>query len=421
MARRRIAKKDTPPDNTPSSPASLPFPLPDNAEEMSESDLFEMLSGMLGGGPGGMLPMLPFSLPDNPPAPKQPPYTAPTRAEWEALYKAGVAFRDVSPWMVLEENDLFGVRDPETDETYYCCVLGGGGELSGLNVYRGSKGLAGHWKIQGQMDPEEIDADPAAAMLLQDCLTASFVDREELTDNDAAVIKELGLRFRGKGAWPQFMSYLPGFFPWQVSGPEARVLTVALEQAVTVMRAVQKDEDYLLPPAPNGHYLVRVRENGAWTERYERPAPYAPVPLTPAPVDTARVSRLKESLPRADGWAEADHFYLPMPMFEADGTRPFMPLAVLIADHGSGAILTMDFIEPDAVAERLPERLLDAIEKAGSLPARLLVAREETFACLEPTARELGIELLFIGGLDAVEQARAGLFGFLMSGMPDME
>jgi hypothetical protein len=419
MARRRIAKKDNPPDNSSPLPFSLPFSLPDNADEMTESDLFEMLSGMLGGGPGGM-PTLPFSLPDNPPSPKQPPYTAPTRAEWEALYKAGVAFRDVSPWMVMEENDLFGVRDPETGETYYCCVLGAGGELLGLNVYRGSKGLAGHWMIQGQMDPESIDEDPASAMLLQDCVTASFVDREELLENDVALIKELGLRFRGKGAWPQFMSYVPGFFPWQVSGPEARVLTIALTQAVAVMRAVQKDEEYLLPPAPTGHYLVRVQENGEWTERYERPAPYIATTVTPAPVDKDRIAQLKE-LSKTDGWAEFDHFYLPMPTFEDERTRPFMPLGVLIADHSSGTVLTMDFIEPDAIAERLPERLLDTIEKAEALPSRILVAREETFTCLEPTANALNIELFLIAELEAVEQAKAGIFSFLMAGMAPME
>lgn len=420
MARRRISKKDNPPDNSSPLPFSLPFSLPDNAEELNESDLFEMLSGMLGGGPGGMMPPLPFSLPDNPPAPKQPPYTAPTRAEWEALYKAGVAFRDASPWLVLEENDLFGVRDPETGDMYYCCILGGGEELTGLNVYRGSRGLVGHWKIQGQMDPDMIEEDPASAMLLQDCITASFVDREELMENDVAVIKELGLRFRGKGAWPQFMSYVPGFFPWQVSGPEARVLTLALSQAVTVMREVQKDEDYLLPPAPTGHYLVRLQENGEWTERYERPVPYTPPSVTPAPVDAERIARLKE-LPETDGWAEFDHFYLPMPTFEDEKTRPFMPLGVVIADHSSSTVLTLDFIEPDAIAERLPERLMDAIEKAEALPARILAAREETFICLEPTANSLGIELFLIAELPAVEQAKAGMFSFLMAGMAPME
>jgi hypothetical protein len=426
MARRRIAKKDNKPDATPSAEFSAPFPfaLPDDGEELSEAGLFEMLSGMMGAvsdGSSGLPLTLPFCLPDNPPAPKQPPYTPPTRVEWEELYKAATAFRDLSPWEELEESDLFGVRDPETSETYYCCILGAGGELAGLNVYRGSRGLSGHWKIQGQYDPEMIEDDPAAAMQLQDCITASFVDREELTEEDLARIKELGLKFRGKGAWPQFLSYLPGFFPWRLSGPEARFLTIALTQAVEVVRAEGEKAEYLLPPAPGGHYLVRMHENGEWTDRYERAELYTPSLPTPAPMEEARVTQLRETLPKGIGALEIDHFYLPMPVFESEDSRPFMPLGVMIADHESGAILNMDFVEPVALSTRLPERLLDTFEKAGHLSRRVLVSREETFVCLEPTTERLGIELLLIGELAAVEQAQEGLLGFLMMNMGEME
>ena len=44
-------------------------------------------------------------------------------------------------------------------------------------------------------------------------LQASFEDRNELRDKDRQVIKELGLKFRGRQAWPMFRSYRTGLCP----------------------------------------------------------------------------------------------------------------------------------------------------------------------------------------------------------------
>ena len=51
-------------------------------------------------------------------------------------------------------------------------------------------------------------------------------------------MRELGLRYRGRGRWPIFRSVIPGHWPWYLSGDEARFLTVALDNVRDVAERI---------------------------------------------------------------------------------------------------------------------------------------------------------------------------------------
>ena len=40
-------------------------------------------------------------------------------AQWQALYQAAAAFRDLAPWAWMTDRDLFAVEDPATGEVGY--------------------------------------------------------------------------------------------------------------------------------------------------------------------------------------------------------------------------------------------------------------------------------------------------------------
>ena len=87
------------------------------------------------------------------------------------------------------------------------------------------------------LPPSEIDADVMRAtdrLLEIPNLQASFENREVLEGEDRGIIRQLGLKFRGRNAWPMFRSYRPGFFPWLIDSHEAELLTCALEQVLVV-------------------------------------------------------------------------------------------------------------------------------------------------------------------------------------------
>ncbi|MBW3625638.1 MAG: hypothetical protein KY468_19770 [Armatimonadetes bacterium] len=204
--------------------------------------------------------------------------------ELAELFEAARSFKFVEPWDWMFDSDLFGVRNPETGEIGYCCVMGNLGEHYALAVYRGSEGLDGYLCMQQGYVPE----DPLDALAMQYALMASFEDREAMSKEDRQVMKELGLKFRGRNAWPQFRSYRPGYQPWYLTGEEARFLALALDQSVEVAVRIQGDPD-LLERVPEGHVLVRTRDaGGEWRDEFLRPEPYRkPEPEIPPSTTSA--------------------------------------------------------------------------------------------------------------------------------------
>ncbi|MFQ5814136.1 MAG: hypothetical protein ACE5I2_13255, partial [Anaerolineae bacterium] len=140
---------------------------------------------------------------------------SPTKADWQALYQAALEFKEIEAWTWMYDSDVFGVQDPATGEIGYCCIMGNLGEMFALALYLGSEGLESYMRVASE--PPQISAEALETMLLQKCLIVSFGGREELTKEDRQVIKRLGLKFRGRTAWPLFRSYRPAYHPWYLT------------------------------------------------------------------------------------------------------------------------------------------------------------------------------------------------------------
>jgi hypothetical protein len=132
--------------------------------------------------------------------------TTPDTREWRRLYEATVRVKGISPWEWMTEADVFGVQNPETGELGFVSVMGMLGEHYAVSLYLGSEGIHGYLNLQ-ELGPF---ADPEALIQIPQ-LQASFEDREQLDKRDREVIKELGLKFRGRNAWPWFRSYRTSF------------------------------------------------------------------------------------------------------------------------------------------------------------------------------------------------------------------
>ena len=69
-------------------------------------------------------------------------------------------------------------------------------------------------------------------------LSAVLGDREELGSEERKTMRDLGLRYPGRGRWPIFRSVIPGHSPWYINGDEARSLTVALDNVRDVAERI---------------------------------------------------------------------------------------------------------------------------------------------------------------------------------------
>lgn len=352
--------------------------------------------------------------------------TPPTPDEWRRALDAALAFRDAAPWTWMTEENMFGVQNPETGVTYYACVLGELGEMTALALYEGAEGLNGLWRMR-----TENLADPMEALILQRCLMVSFEDREVLEPADRDVLKSLGIKVRGRGAWPMLRSYLPGYAPWRVTGAQARFLALALEQALAMAGRFGGDPALLPFVPPGGAYLVRTRQgDGTWAD--ERRVPEAasePETAQEVVVDTERLSQLKETLPMTRGVLEMDFFLSPNAIQDEDGGRPFFPVILMAADQDSGLIVGNDLSRPDVIAQDCGEMLLTVLENVQMRPARVETSHVETRMYLEPFAGPLGVQVSLVPHLRAIQPAMeelalmlGGGFGLDLPGLlgPDL-
>jgi hypothetical protein len=321
-----------------------------------------------------------------------PVHVPPTLEEWRALFDAAAAFRSDAPWAWMTDAMLFGVQNPESGETGYCCVLGAGGISYGLNVYTGTRGLLGYSAMLQHRRKGRFDT-----ILLQCCHSASFEDRQTLQKEDLDVIRALGLRFRGRAAWPMFRDYLPGYYPWFLSGPQARFLTIALEQTREVALRFREDPDLLLRGETDQFLVRRLEMDGRgmhWTDRYLAPdAPQQMAPTGRGTFDHQILERVSRSITGRTGTWEVDHRYVPSPIREAKDRRPYFPKALTLVDGTAGFVLHTHLSDPAEPLAATRTEVLRAMSHIGIVPAVFQVLRPDVMDIVLPIANALAIEV----------------------------
>src|SRR5215218_316596 len=216
--------------------------------------------------------------------------TKPDIQGWRRLYEAAVRVKEISPWEWMTEADVFGVQNPESGELGFVSVMGMLGEHYAVSLYLGSEGIHGFLDLQ-EMGPF---ADPGALIQIPQ-IQASFENREELDKRDREVIEELGLKFRGRNAWPMFRSYRPSLFPWFLEAGEIRFLSYALEQLADVAPRFREDSS-LLEPSGGTSYLLRVprqEEGGRLWEGASTVVPLLGAPPIEVEMEASKIEALE--------------------------------------------------------------------------------------------------------------------------------
>lgn len=343
------------------------------------------------------------------------PKREPSLKDWRELYQAATDFMNIKPWTWMSDSDLFGVQDPQSGEIGYCCIIGQMGEVFALTLYLGSEGLESYLKIQSG----QIDVDNPDVLHIQRCLMASFEDRESLGKVDLQTIRKLGLKFRGRNAWPRFRSYLPGYVPWFLTKQEARFLTIALQQAIDMVLRLRKDSDILNPPKGD---LVLVRVPGSkgkkadWRDVWLQPPAPNKKDQPVGSVDEIRVQRIKKHITKLTGTWEIDFFYFRAPVQE--GERPYFPRLGIIMDHSRGLALHSWLAPPWTFLHEFLESLLGFIEESGILPERILVSKPETLKILWSITPALKIDLKMVEVLEGVNEFRREMDAYFL-GIPE--
>ena len=117
----------------------------------------------------------------------------------------------------------YGNQDPEN--TVFYSILRKGGDCYGISVYKEYDAFNSFVMLTMQ---ERMNLSVEYAMFNQHNLTCCWGNREELSAKQRKIIKTLGYKYRGKNNRLYFMSYEPGYCPYNLNQNEVLRMTELL-------------------------------------------------------------------------------------------------------------------------------------------------------------------------------------------------
>lgn len=329
-------------------------------------------------------------------------------AEAKHLYDLAIQVKRLAPWQWMEETDVFGVANPETSALGFVSIMGSIGEYEAVAVYLGAEGL---------YDFIDFQADESATpqrLLEMPHLQAEFSDREYLEKRDRDLIKQLGLKFKGRSAWPMFRSYRPGYAPWFVTRAEAAMLIHALSQVVDVAPRVRDDPNPIQPVGrvePGGHWVRAAHQEGeelVWQDQVWNIRRTKRESLTVV-VDSDLLERLKHT-PRSDLDLEMDLLLTPGRIAQP-GQRPLALYVLMVAEANSGFLLGAEPMTAEKSLSEMhagiPNAVLKMLLQNQVNPGRLLVRSKFLRGLLRNLTQSLNIELRHTDELPSIDEAVA--------------
>jgi hypothetical protein len=342
----------------------------------------------------------------------------PTAGEYGMLCQLAFHIQQLSPWIFMQETDVFGFQDPESGALGFVSVMGQLGEFQAISVYRGVEGLYS-WRNFVELLSIDAKSDAAHDMVYEiPQLQLAFVEPTLLEKRDRDIIKASGFKF-SKTQRPQFRSYRPGYLPWFLTREEASHLIYALTQTINVASRFFSEADVI--PFNEGpedrDYLIR-------TPRLKDSIPYwedsivtldpPPTQLFPFNVDEPTLNKLKKF--SGSGALEVDLFVLPAKVGKSN-ERPRLLYALLAVDSASDFIVGVELMEAvdgvDLMYARAAETLAFDWIQHQIVPQEIRVRSARLLNVLEPLASELGITLSPARKLPAVSRAKRFMIAHL--------
>ncbi|UKS25868.1 hypothetical protein LOZ80_30600 [Paenibacillus sp. HWE-109] len=324
-----------------------------------------------------------------------------TKEEWQQLFEVTNQFKKQAPWDWMEDDDYFLITDPESGEFGCCVVLGAGRINYGLNVYIGPKARQFLQELSGVND--QLDDDQIELAYSMRAITVGFENRDQLDKDDLQLIRDLGYKFRGAQAWPQFRSFEPGFLPAQPNGREVRFLIAALEQTMLVADRFRENPELYFEHDQTDegtgeqrlHRIPKVMSSSVtwsdtwlpWLEEGEFLTPY----VYP---NELQLRQLGKSLKKSAEIWHSDFRYISQAFGEKD-ERGSYPRLSLWMSASTGLVMAGGLADNHNFIQAYVEQLLNLLKESDHKPASIQVSSKKAYLALKDTTDKLGITLKF--------------------------
>ncbi len=334
---------------------------------------------------------------------------APDLDQWQRLYEAAAAFKSLAPWDYLTDTEFIMIDLPGYPEPVFCSILGAGGLEFGVSVY---PGYVAFEALERYLMPGD-DEQPLMVALEQRALTCGFGDREDITPKDREILRELGLRFRGRNQWIYFRSTSPGQFPWYINAEEARLLEETFAQLLAVCRRMVAGQ---IEVEPTEHeYLRWYQEDGEWKSR-PFPIQSIPYPVTMFNLqvtDELLLHRLKKQK-RTKAVLEMEFGFLPFPVQSSKSLPPLAPFFVAVFDRSGKTLVMQHIVQGEERIEGTPAAMLIEYIQQHGKPATIYVRNEQRAGQIQQLCEDFGIRLSLSGKMHCSDEFFEMMYETLM-------
>ena len=324
--------------------------------------------------------------------------------KWKKLYFLAQEIANYEPWDDFEEKDRFAYVWKDKSKTVLFSFIGESICTCGIACYIGEENYI---RARDRLTQEDEKSEPVFE--LQNGLICLWDDREGLSPADYKLVKELGFKFRGSGAWLHFDRYEIGYEPVPLVEAEVDLLITAYENLHMMLRAIY--EQGVDPEFEKGNTLLR------WYEPKDELYYTHPVQIEfPKYADLLPNATIKDNelmdqfrkINASDFSIELDWSYLEFLTKGEDG-KAFFPLQIMVADCKTGCIIANELLNPQENRYELVFRIFDYFNREKRKPKEVFICDMEIKGLLADFCKKVGIKLTVRKKLPQISQARLEL------------
>lgn len=327
-----------------------------------------------------------------------------TLDQWKALYEVTTRIKELKPWENFWDMDLIGVLKEDDDEPIFYSILGRGGNCYGIAVYEGFEGLNSFLMLTMQ---QSMNLSSEYAMYNQKNLTCYWGNREELTTKQRKIIKELGYTYRGKNQWLYFLSFEPGYYPYNMDREEILRMSEHMQNLESALKCYEKEQVQVDFEHGNMFHILLDKDKEI-VSFGEMPLPFTAFQFGNLLITDEELLSDLAKVPKGNAVLEADVSVLGASIADKKYDRPANPALSLLGDANSGAIIKFEMLEPeDDAIVMLAEILIGFIFQFGA-PKEVRVTNVITEAGLEQICDVCGIKLRRVKRLLGLDEFKEG-------------
>ena len=332
------------------------------------------------------------------------------KENWLKLYFLAQQIGAFEPWQDFDERDHFAYVWKDKSKSVHFSFIG---------EWIGVCGIACYINDENYMRARDLMTKGAKAhepiFDLQNALICLWDDREDISQADYKLIKALGFKFRGRGAWLHFNKYEIGYEATSLEEKDIDLLITAFENLNMMLRAIY--EQGLDPEFDKGHTLMRwyePKDELYYTHPFKIDIPRTVIKRPIVTMQDNEFMRVFKKAPFANFSVELDWSYIPFPTKEGN-TRPYFPLCVMMADAKTGTIIANELLAPDDDKIELLFNIFEFFADKREKPNEIFICDEDIRGIIANVCKKCDIKLTMKKRLPKISEARDDLIKHILN------